>query len=140
MSPRPLILCAIYLLPLIFGVMAIWGWLRLRAFLQAHTSIANQLELDDLKRLVKVDMLLALTVVVLLVAAVGLAGIGVAFSLIPWTALRGFFILGPACGLAAVKLNIAEGQVRNMPLDNESLREEFNHILETWTHSMLPDW
>lgn len=140
MTHRLLILLAIYFLPLVGGGIALWGWLQLRTFVRDHPSISNQLELDDLKRVVKVDMYLALSVVVIVGFVVILAAFGIYRDLITWSELIGLLALGPICAAAGAKLTATEKQVRSTPLENEALREEFTRVLEAWNSRMLPDW
>ncbi len=140
MSYRMLILYAIYLLPLVGGGVPLWGWLQLRAFVRSHASISSRLELDDLKRVVKTDMFLAIVVVLIFGLIPVLGAFGLYCDLVGWSDLTALFILGPLCCLAGVKLMAVEKQVRNTPLENETLREEFDHVLRRWTSSTLPDW
>ncbi|MFC1596667.1 hypothetical protein ACFL5Q_01840 [Planctomycetota bacterium] len=141
MNHRMLILFGICLLLLVGSGMALWGWLQLKAFLRTHASISSQLELDDLKRLVKTNMLLAVSAMVLFGLILILGAFGIYRGLVGWNELvAGLLILGPVCAVAGVKLTAAEKQVRKVPLEDETLREEFDHVLKRWTASMLPDW
>lgn len=128
MMPQLLIAIGVYSLLVMGGGLALYGWLQVRSFLQAHESISSQSEFFEFKRVVKSNMLLALAImmVVSLILLLGIAGLYAgAFG---WLDLLVIFVfLGPACSFAGVKLTAAEMRMKAMPLDNETLRP-WNYI------------
>lgn len=140
MIPRIALLFAVYSLPLIAGGIALFGWLQLRAFLSSHSSIYGDRELDDLKRVVKTNMYLSLSIIMAVVLMVILGGIGISSGFVRWWELLGLLILGPICSVGGILVTALERQVRSIPLEDESLREDLAHVLKRWTSSALPDW
>lgn len=140
MSPRILLLCGIYALPVIGGAVALFGWLHLRAFLNLHPSISGERDFDELKRVVKTNMYLALCLITIVGLMVILGGAGVCSGLLQLWEVLGLLIIGPICSVGAVLVTSLEKKVKQMPLEDESLREDFDHVVQRWTSSALPDW
>jgi hypothetical protein len=140
MNPRIVLLCGIYALPVIGGGIAVFGWLHLRTFLNSHPSISSERDFDELKRVVKTNMYLALCLITIVVLMVILGGIGIWSGFVKWWELIGLLIIGPICSVGGVLVTAVEKQVKRIPLEDESLREDFDHVVQRWTSSALPDW
>ena len=85
------------------------------------------------------DQLLT-TTVGLFVLVLILGGFGIYSGYVKWSELVWLLILGPVCCVAAIMLTTAEKRIKKMPLEDEALREDFDHVLKRWSSSMLPDW
>jgi hypothetical protein len=121
---------------LAFGV-SLWSLGQLKAFLAATPSIADGAGLERYKELARLQMYLALAMIVLM--GVGLlAGIVVVVR-------HGLPGLGLVLGVNAVVLGVGlhhkkvEGRVRGLPAA-EALRDEYRRVSETWVKKPLPDF
>lgn len=141
MIPRPLIVIGVYTL-LTLGVgLAFWGWLQLRSFLKTHDSIRSPSEFDAFKRVVKTNMYLALAIIVVVGLVLLLASTGVYAGVLGWMEVLGVLaITGPICSVVGIKITNAEKQLKAILLEDENLREEFDHVVRRWTSSPFPDW
>ena len=116
-------------------------WLQIRNIVQNHAAISESHDLDELKRIVKVNMYASLGMIA--TASVLVVGSGIAIWLgviAGQTLLTVVFGFGGLCCVGGVILTTAERRLRDVPLENSSLRDEYNHVLKRWTSSALPDW
>jgi len=140
MSYRTLVLYAVYFLPLVSLASAWWSGLRVTAFLKSHASIGSQLELEDFKSVAKTDMYLALTTIAIFGSIVILIAFGFLRGDVEWADLIVLLVYGPLLTVAGVVLTNKQNELRSIPVHDEDLREEFEHVVKRWKRSALPDW
>jgi hypothetical protein len=138
---KSLIYLGVYALLITGAGLALWGWLQVRSFLKIHDSIRSQMELDEFKRVAKTNMFLALAIIVIVGLILLLGSAGLFFGVFGWIDLLVvFLVLGPLCSFAGFKLTTSEGQMKAITVEDETLREEFDHVVRRWTSSAFPDW
>lgn len=116
-------------------------WLQIRNFVQNHSAISESHDLDELKRIVKVNMYASLGMIATAAVLVVGSGIAIWLGVIGGqTLLTGVFGFGGLCCVGGAILTSAERRLRDVPLENPSLRDEYDHVLKRWTSSALPDW
>ena len=136
-----MILVGVYAVLILGAGGALLGWIQVRSFLKSHSSISSQSEFDEFKRVVKTNMFLALAIMVSFGLLLVLGATGFYLDVVGWTdLLLVLFVLGPICSFAGIKLMSAESQMKAISLDNESLRQDLDHVVGRWTSSALPDW
>lgn len=141
MSTNQLISIGLYTVLGMGAACAVYGWMQARWFLATFASIDCQRDLEEFKRVVKLNMHLALTMMVLAVIAVGLGASGLFLGTLGWLELRLIlYIMGPVCGIAGVVLTTAEGLMKQMTVTDDSLRVEYDIVVARWKSSALPDW
>jgi hypothetical protein len=112
------------------------GLSQLKSFLSQYSSISNTIDLEAFKRMVRIQMNIAIMQIVFLGAAlvVGIYGIIMdELGLLVVLLMNGIiFVLGKSCkGI--------EERVRSLPVD-EILKSEFRNICRTWLHKPFPDF
>ncbi len=136
-----LIAIGVYSLLILGGGLALWGWLQARSFLQTYESISSQSEFDEFKRIVKTNMYLALAILVVVGLTLLLGVAGLFMGALGWIDLLvAFLVLGPLGAFAGIMLTAAEKRMKAIPVEDESLRLEFEHVVRRWTSSAFPDW
>lgn len=127
---------------LVAGLLAMMtGWQQARSFLATHTSIASQCELDEFKRVVKVNMYLALAMMAIFGIVLILAGVGIylgTFSL-PQLLLS-LMVFGPLCAVAGMMMTRCENKMKTTLTIDPSMRQQFDYVVQRWTSNALPDW
>lgn len=139
--PCALILIGIACLPLIGAALSLVAWIQLSTFTRSVPEIAAPQDLDALKRLVKLDMYLALVMVALVLGTAGLFGLGVwigCFGLFELTCL--LTIVSPFAIASGILLKRAEARLKAVPVTDAGLQAEHEHVIKHWTSSALPDW
>jgi hypothetical protein len=136
-----LILIGIASLPLVGALLSLVAWIRLNTFTQSVPAIAAPRDLDELKRVVKLDMYLALVMIALVLGTAGLFGLGVwigCFGVLELTCL--LTIVSPFAIVAGILLKRAEAGLKAVPVTDDSLQAEHAHVIKRWSSSALPDW
>ncbi|MBD2438913.1 hypothetical protein [Nostoc sp. FACHB-110] len=110
---------------------------QLEAFLQANTAITNEKSLEEYKKIVRLDMYIVLTQIILLVGAFGscIASIWVqgfkgAFSL---------FLLGFALSFTK-QVGELEEKARTLNCGTTELESQYKNISHVWRKKALPDF
>ena len=110
---------------------------KLEGFLQENTAIANEKSLENYKNLVRLDMYIALTQIILLFCAfcsciiyIFHQGFRGAFSL---------FLLGFALSFAK-QVGDLEEKARSLNCANNELESQYKKISNVWQKKALPDF
>ncbi|MEH2361060.1 hypothetical protein [Nostoc sp.] len=110
---------------------------KLEGFLQENTAIANEKSLEAYKNLVRLDMYIVLTQIVLLFCAFA--------SCITYIFYQGFsgvfslFLLGFAVSFAK-QLGELEEKARTLDCADNELEIQYKEISHTWHKKALPDF
>lgn len=141
MTTNQLISIGLYTVLGIGSACAAYGWMQARTFVATITSIDCQRDLDELKRVVKTSMYLAITMIALAVIALGLGVSGMALGAVSWVEVRLIlYIMAPLCGIAGAGLTAAEGRMKNVSVTDNSLRTEYDAVVKRWKSSPFPNW
>lgn len=141
MDTNQLISVGLYTVLGVGAACAAYGWMQARSFVTTITSIDCQRDLDEFKRVVKTSMYLALTMIALVVIAIGLGASGMASGAVSWIEIRLIlYIMVPLCGLAGAGLTAAEGRMKNVAVSDHSLRTEYDAVVKRWKSSPFPNW
>jgi hypothetical protein len=123
---------------LVATAMALWSISQFRQFLDATSSIANEMSLDRFKTLGRTQMYLALVVIPVLVIG-GALGI----ALITRHGLTGVAVVILTnvlfIGLAMYHKRF-ETRSRSLRASSDILEREYRQICETWVKKALPDF
>ncbi|AVH64999.1 hypothetical protein [Nostoc sp. 'Peltigera membranacea cyanobiont' N6] len=109
---------------------------KLEGFLQENTAIANEKSLEAYKNLVRLDMYIVLTQIILLFGAFA------SFITYTYQDFRGvfsLFILGFAVGFAK-QIGELEEKARTLDCVNNELESQYKEISHTWQKKALPDF
>lgn len=111
--------------------------ISIKSFLSRHTSIDNRETIEELKKVVRKQMYQSLLQMLLLIGGniMGLAGlIKGTTSLLLIIIINGIiFILGKI-------LKGDEDKVRDMEIQDITLKREYEDICDTWTRKAFPDF
>ena len=141
MNPRVAIYIVLGMLVVIQLCISLWGWMRLRRFLNEHPLLATQLEFDEFKRVVKSNMYLAL-------AFIGLVIIGV-LTVVAGLTLGGFtrlelllvsVVLGGVYSSTGGAILVLERRMKSLDVDGTVSQDEYERVVKTWTSNVFPDW
>lgn len=132
-------------LEILFGVVygltaavSLWSLSQLKRFLAETRTIADEACLARFKALARLEMYLALAVIVLMVA-----GIVVGIAVISRGGLLGFATVILAnlllLGLGLYHKRV-EVRTRSLQAGSEALAAEYRRVSETWTKKALPDF
>lgn len=139
-AQSPIVIGIYFLLTLGAGL-SVWGWLQVESFLKAHDSIDSPSVFDEFKRIVKSNMFLALAILVIVGLILLLGGISFhrgEFTTVDLQII--FLILGHVCAFAGIRMTAAENRMKALPVEDETLHEEFAHVVTRWTSHAFPDW
>lgn len=110
---------------------------KLEEFLQENTAITNQKSLEAYKNVVRLDMYMVLTQIILLVSAfasciasIWYQGFSGAFSL---------FLLGFAVSFAK-QVGELEEKLRNLTCATNELESQYKQITHVWQKKAIPDF
>ena len=141
MTVQTCILLALYALLLVGFLFTLMAWLQARAFLTTYPAINSESEFDEFKRIVKVNMYIALAIIAIFGLAIVLAAAGLYLGVFSWTQLwLGLIIFGPLCMVGGIMMTVCENKLKTQIAVDASLREEFDRVVHRWTSSALPDW
>jgi len=121
-----------------WGALAVWSMGQLKGFLAETPGIADSRSLERFKDVVRVQMYLALVVIVLLSA-----GVLVGLVLIRKHGLLGLVgVLGTNLALIGFSLYLKRFEVRarSLPTSSEELGGEYRKVADTWVKKPLPDF
>lgn len=133
------------ILEILFGALyvlaagvSLWSLAQLNGFLAKTPDIADDVCLDRFKALARLQMYLALSMIVLLSA-----GIGAGMAVIARHGVRGFMVVILAnmlvLGLGLYHKTV-EVRTRTLHAGSEALAEEYRRVSETWLKKALPDF
>jgi len=116
---------------LLLAVVQIWS------FTSRTSTISNAQDLEDFKRLARRQMYQALGQLVFLVGAIGMSLYGLKTG-----QCNLLHVFGLSLAILATGLNSRpfEGRARSIPVEDESLAEEYAAICESWVKKPLPDF
>jgi uncharacterized membrane protein len=117
---------------------SLWSLAQLNRFLAETRSIADETCLERSKAVVRIQMYLALVLIVTLTAGV-IAGVIV----IARHGVRGFLavILANALVLGlGLYHKTVEARVRSLRAGSEALANEYRRVCDTWTKKAVPDF
>lgn len=133
-----LAIAAFFFIYVTWAVVSGWAWREVRRFVDLTPSIADEECLDRFKRMVRMQMYLALWVIVWLGLGL-LAGIGI----IATHGLPGLLlVLVVNGGVIAVSLfyRRAELRARSIPAATDALGAEYRRVSEAWVKKPLPNF
>ena len=123
------------------AALSAWSGWRMRRFLARTPALRTADDLDYLRRVVAADMYSALAAIGLCVLAAAIVLVSLATGRADWNELP--WLVVPSMLLLAVGLlwcRPAETRVKQIPADDETLREKRDAVLTAWTTKSLPDW
>ena len=123
------------------AVITFVGWRSLRVFTDNYSSIASAQEMDAFRRLAKINMYLAIGIILivlvgLVVLLVGMAK-GVTSFLDVGIVAIGFGVFSQLTSKPITRL---EASAKSLPVEGQQLAEEYAEIKRKWKESLLPDW
>lgn len=120
------------------AAVSLWSLSQLKRFLGETRTIADEVSLGRFKALARLQMYLALAVIVLMVA-----GIVVGIAVISRGGLLGFATVILAnlllLGLGLYHKRV-EVRTRSLQAGSEALATEYRRVSETWLKKALPDF
>jgi len=120
------------------ATVSLWSLGQLKGFLAATSAISDRSSLARYKALARLQMYLALAMIVLMGA-----GLIVGIMVIRRHGLPGLALV-IAANLVVLGLGLyhkkVEGTVRGLPVGSDALAEEYRQVSETWVKKALPDF
>lgn len=120
------------------AVGSLWSWARIRGFLAETPSIRNDADLDRFKALARLQMYLALSMIVLLVTGM-IVGLVLITRHGPSVLLVIILVNGVVFGLGMLHKK-GEERSRNLRTGSESLASEYRRVCESWVKRPTPDF
>lgn len=129
----------------LYAVLYLWAiaaslWLSrgVANFLATHDEISSTTALEDFKALARRNMYFALV-------QIGVLGLGIllGIALIGMYGLLGFVVVlvaNAALLAAGYRGSRLEKRARSLPAAEDSLRQEYQHVSQSWVKKALPDF
>lgn len=138
---RNVFITLMLVLPAIDLVILAVGALTLKGFKSRHPKISTQAHLADFKSMVKLHKYLALASIPILWAPSALFLLGLFMDQLEifWDLL--YSIVPSLVIIGAAKLlNGLQSSVEELPVENDTLKQERDRVVGVWHNQALPDW
>lgn len=141
LTPEHKVYAAIAIVLLIEVLLSIFAYIQLKTFVAEHPQIDSPAILDRFKSVVKTNMLLAVVLISLALIGVLIVAAGFLltdFGLLDLTAVSTvvaviFFIMGRPIAKM-------EGRAKALTVTDESLKVEFDRVVDVWDKRLFADW
>ena len=117
------------------------GWRLLTVFTRDHTSISSAQDMEAFKALVKMNMYMAIGIIVIVLIGLAVLAFGMFSGIIN---LLDFgmitIVFGVFSQVTAKPITRLESMAKTLPVDGSQFADDYEEVKRKWKESLLPDW
>lgn len=116
------------------------GMNAMGGFLREHRSIRDRRDLDDFRRMVRVQMYQALLQLVILGAMTVITVVGILMDRLGFFQFLAVLALNGVVWLAGSRGKKVEHRAQKLKVEDLDLQDEYRQVCRTWNSKPLPDF